>query len=349
MQIIWVIKQLLAMFIPRFDAKYRRRRSLPRRAFTILELLASMTLLILIAGLSIGIVNSLSQAWREQKARLSTFESARVAFETVVSRLSQGTLNTYWDYNDPGNPTRYVRQSELHFVMGRTVDLLGVPEGDTGDYPLDGIFFVAPLGFTQTSEIQPLIRLLNACGFFVHFSEDPAIPSFLNGRISQRYRYRLFQFLQPGENLAIFQNPNSNAWFSENLSSSTFPLAENVIGLVLRASYTAFDAEVVAFEYDSRDFGGNPLDPGPQFHQLPPSISLTMMVIDEDSARRLETIYGVDPPPLFPQSANFFRDVDNFDQSLLDWEEHLANFSPAINFRVFSADIPIRGAKWSSN
>ena len=94
------------------------------RAFTILELLVSMAVLMLLAVLSQQILGSTATAWKSHKARLGAFEGARAAFDSLTSRLSQATLNTYWDYDNPAQPQRYLRQSELHFITGKASSLL---------------------------------------------------------------------------------------------------------------------------------------------------------------------------------------------------------------------------------
>lgn len=299
-----------------------------------------------VALISYSIIGSISSAWKSHKARLSAFEGARVAFELLTSRLSQATLNTYWDYDDPARPTRYLRQSELHFVMGRGEDLL--PASLTGVVG-DAVFFVAPLGFTGDAQFRPLAKMLNACGFFVRFSDEGDRPTFLSGRIPERYRYRLFQFLQPGESLGVYANTVGADWFADTVADHAFPMVDNVIGLVLRATYPTASGERTDYGYDSRDDGNNPGNPPPNFHQLPPSIRVVMVVIDEDSARRLAAAYGSSAPPIMPVPASRFTDPSAFEGDLEAWEEQLKNFNPKVDYRVLTADIPLRGAKWSSN
>jgi len=328
----------------------RRARSL-RRGFTILEVLVSAVLLLIVSLISYSIISSISSAWRTHKARLSTFEGARVGFELLTNRLSQATLNTYWDYDDPANPTRYLRRSELHFNMGRGATLLPDLPGVTGD----AVFFLAPLGFTSTTGLQPLTKMLTACGFYIRFSSEVERPDFLDARIPVRFRYRLMQFLQPGENLAVYDlTPDNetnvaerNRWFTDHVADHSFPMIDNVIGLILRANYPVGNSEVSEYSFDSRN--GTRNAPTPSYHQLPPSISVTMVVIDEDSARRLAEEFGATAPPLQPPPSNNFTNADNYDADLQAWETLLREITPGINYRIFTADVPIRGAKWSSD
>lgn len=318
------------------------------RGFTLLELLASMAVLIVVAVLSYSILNSTMSAWKSHKARLNPFEGARTAFEILTSRLSQATLNTYWDYNDPANPTQYLRQSELHFIAGKASVLIpGVTNTS-----MDAVFFVAPLGFTDTPANDPLVKMLVACGFYVRFSDDSSRPAFLNGRVEERFRFRLYQFLEPGEQLAIYDGGagSSREWFRTGLDDWSFPMVDNVIGLIIRVKYPTPGGEGVAYEYDSRD--GSPSNPQPNYHQLPPVVAVTMVAIDEDSARRLAEKFGSEMPPILPAAGTFANPAE-YENDLRDWEMLLrgedSSGLPQITYRLLNAEIPIRGARWSSD
>lgn len=305
--------------------------------FSLLEVLVAGVVLVLVSVLSFSVIQGVSMAWKQQKERVGAFAKARVGFELLGERLAQATLNTYWDYDDPGSPTRYIRQSELHYLQGRASEL-GISGGVT-----DAVFFIAPLGFTQDSSMHPLFKMLTATGFFIRFSRDEARPTFLDGRFPPRWRYRLFQFLQPGEGLSVYADTASpNSWFQTTLADHSFPLAENVIGLVLRARYPTQSATVESYVFDSRAASLG----APQSHQLPPVVSVTMVVLSEESAGLLEDKFGDSAPPIAPPSTSF-QDPEFFARDLGDWEEMLSTMQPALNYRIFQADIPIRGARWS--
>ena len=296
-----------------------------------------MAVLVIVAGLGLSIMTATTSAWNVNKARMGAFAEARVAFETLTHRLSQATLNTYWDYDNRGTPTRYLRKSELHFIQGRAADLLpAVPNTST-----DAVFFVAPLGITDTTNYQPLVKMLSACGFYVRFDADSNRPAFLDGKIAKRYRFRLYQFLQPGERLGIYPPPQGNNWFQNDILNWSFPMADNVIGLILRVKYPVAGGSTVVSTYDSR-LNPNPNLPPATFNQLPPVISATLVVIDESSARRLEN--GANPPAILPDPPAFLL-PGQYDQDISDWETKLQNFVPKIAYRVLSADIHLR-SEW---
>ncbi len=313
-----------------------------RRGFTLLELLVAMALVAIVAGMTLSILSATTSAWKAHKARIAAFSEARVAFETLTLRLSQATLNTYWDYDNRGRPTRYLRHSELHFLLGRATDLLpGIPDTST-----DAVFFVAPLGVHEDPAYRPLIKMLTACGFWVQFGGEPGRPAFLKDKIPERFRYRLHQFIQPGERLQIYPVGPERDWFQSAILDWSFPIAENVIGLILRAKYPEDGGDVSTYSYDSRSFP-NPNAPPATLHQLPPSISATLVIIDEDSAKRLAEKYGNAPPPILP-GVGAFTDPDNYERDIQDWEALLRNFVPKIDYRILNANIALRGAKWSS-
>ena len=89
-----------------------------REGFTLVEVLVAMALLTLIALLLTSMTGATASTWRYTAARIEQFRSAETAYESITRRLSQATLNTYWDYDSPTAPTKYLRQSDLRFISG---------------------------------------------------------------------------------------------------------------------------------------------------------------------------------------------------------------------------------------
>jgi uncharacterized protein (TIGR02599 family) len=317
-----------------------------KNAFSLLEVLVVCTLLVVLFAICYSLINISTSAWVMHRTRLSAFERARIGFELVTNRLAQATLNTYWDYDNPVKPTHYVRKSELHFVMGKAEELLP----DVSGLVTQSVFFLSPLGFNTDPVNQPLRKTLSGCGFFIRFSEEPFLPATMLERNAQpRYRYRLFQFLQSGEDVDIYGYTPSGVsrdlskereWFTDHVTGASYPVADNIIGLILRANYTSTSSSGSTnhgdYEYDTRNFSQ-----AITYNQLPPSVSVTMIMIDEDSAIRLAAQYGASAPPIIPPPDD--------QHDLQKWENLLNNFTPKINYRIFTADVPIRGAKWSSD
>lgn len=316
-----------------------------RRAFTLIELLISFAVLAMISLVIFGIVNSTSSLWRQTKGKVETFRESRAAFETIVQRLSQATLNTYWGFEDPNDPGDYVRLSELHFIAGPAGDLLGTPASDT---PTSAVFFQAPLGYAKAP--SRLNNLLNEAGYFIQFGDDTdTVPLFLQSTHEPRFRYRLMEFLPATEDLQIY-NPalaGKNDWFQQSAAANppvaTRPIAENIIAFVVRPRLSTADAAVgqalsTNYTYDSRD------ENQPTWiNQLPPVLDILMVAIDETSAMRLAdgsqpTLDSIVDSEMFTTDGDFDADIERLRLALV--EEN-------INFRIFQTTIAPREAKWA--
>ena len=100
-------------------------------AFTLAELLVGMGILVVLFGFLLVSANQTTKLIGSTAGKVEQFREARNAFERVSTRISQATLNTYWDYDSPTAPTRYERRSELRFISGGVKEL-GIAEGGTG-------------------------------------------------------------------------------------------------------------------------------------------------------------------------------------------------------------------------
>lgn len=338
-----------------------------RRGFTLVELLLSMTVLSILMLVIVQVTSQTSNVWRNTTAKADQFREARDAFESITRNLSQATLNTYYDYfNAAGQrrtqanaatfiPAKYGRYSELKFQVGATSTLLG---SSADRQPGHAVFFQAPLGFSNENTNTALNSLLNTWGYFVDFRPDTDRPSFVPG--STRYRFRLVEYMQPTEQLKIFDDPAK--WLDDAKvanSPRTHVLASNIIALFilpkLPAKGPANDPTVdptgaklaPKYDYDSTTTGSAATN-GAEYNslnQLPPLVEVTMVAIDEASAMKLERQYG-NSPPNFGLSA-MFKDASptKREHDL----EALSGYLTAhgISFRVFSTEVSLRGAKWS--
>ena len=205
-----------------------------RAGFTLIELLLSTAV---IAGLMYFMISTIDQTqkvWVRTSEKVTEFQSARSAFESMTRRLSQATLNTYWRAHDT-DPTNAVaafkfrRQSELQFISGPTKRFFGASPEPTNlskpldsAYPTHAVFFQAPIGYTEelptTGTVKmPYYRnldsLLATCGYFIEFGVETDRPGFiatLTPKLPDRYRYRLMEMTIPSEKLTIFQRPDPN-------------------------------------------------------------------------------------------------------------------------------------------
>ena len=99
--------------------------------YSTIEMLVAGTVLALVLGIVMAVTGETQKLVSATAGKVEQFREARAAFDTVTRRLSQATLNTYWDYQynivskNYGEttrhikvPVRYERGSELRFRSG---------------------------------------------------------------------------------------------------------------------------------------------------------------------------------------------------------------------------------------
>lgn len=309
----------------------------PRRridAFTLLEVLAASAVLALVLVVLLSFVSQTSNLLRNTNARIEAFQGARRGFENLTRALEQATLNTYWDYDDPNNPRKYIRQSQLHFFVAAAGEggLPGTP--GTGQ----AVFFQTPANATAEAEYDGLTGLLNAVGFFVQYGSDADwLPAHV-GADQARSRYRLMEWMQETEALKVYEAAG-RAWIPADAVSRATPVAENVIALAIWPREEGAPSLLDAWSYDSRNDSR-----AVAINQLPPVLQVAMVAMDETTAARLggglESIVSGCLAGLFGSapSTGFAADIGTLEERLT---------AKGIPYRVFSSAIPMREAKWS--
>lgn len=317
------------------------------RAFSILELLVAITISATILLVVLSLTRTMVDAWRASRSKVQAFQDARLAFDRVNRTLGQATLNTYYDYFDsagrsptePGytTPARYGRQSELHFIAGKSLVTNQVTHAS---------FFQTPIGHASEANHQRLGSLLNSCGFYLTRDKDVLRPGFLTNIPSTSAnptRYRLMHFLQPAEQMGVYAK-TGKTWFTDALSSPATPveqIAENIVALVILPRRSSADAGAPLtqdFNYDSRSGKGTVPQPETQ-HQLPPAVEVIMVAVDEPSADRMERESIQLPGGLFEVPGELEANLDELVDFLESWR---------LTYRVFRTVIPLSNAKWSS-
>jgi uncharacterized protein (TIGR02599 family) len=199
------------------------------QAFTLVELLLSMTILSVLMLVVVNVIGIVQQQWTRSNSRVTAFREARMAFDVLARNLSQATLNTYWTaeldplgFDQAGDElfkaNKYIRKSELQFVCGQTAGLLTGAAGQVAQYPGHGVFFQAPLGVTrlgptvgtQTANTENMVNLLCGRGYFVAWGDDQGFrPPFLAGvrTVQPRFRYRLMEYSPTAESNQIYFDP----------------------------------------------------------------------------------------------------------------------------------------------
>ena len=340
----------MQIFSPQFNAA-RPLRS--RAGFSILEVLVASAVLALLLVAMLSMTDQVQKTYRSTLGKAEQFREARVAFESITRRLSQATLNTYWDYDSPTTPTRYLRQSELRFLSGQASAILPGAISST----THAVFFQAPFGFTANSTaFGGMESMVNTWGYFIEFGSDSGLrpPPVNTAGVPEKYRFRLYEMMEPSESLSLYKyTGNSTAsktytgrtWFTDALDKpnrSSRVLAENIVALIFRPLDPSNASLTTNYTYDTAGDGAIATQTASE-HQLPPYIEVTMVAIDEVSARRLEN--GAAPPDLgltglFQTASSYEADLETLRTNLTDRK---------INYRIFTANVSIQGAKWSRN
>lgn len=318
-----------------------------RSGFTVVELLVATTIFTVLMLVSIQVLGQVTTVWRRTSSSAEAFQSARLGFNLLTTWLGQATLRPYLEYDDASNPTRYYRKSDLQFVC---------LTAGAGSYPGTRntgttVFFQVPGGYTEQSANYALgAGGLNACGFYVEFGSDESwLPSFVSDR---KYRYRLMQLLVPVEKNTIYQNTGltSFSWFTDFIDPSQAakyyarPVAENVIALIVHPSDpgdgTQFSSSM---EYNSRQSAQSVPQPKTA-NQLPPVMNLTLVAIDEVSAKRLTTD-SAEPSAISTALSGKFTNPSVLTQDLDNLAAALT--AAKVNFRFFSTSVPMKESKWT--
>lgn len=301
-------------------------------AFTLIEMLVAIAILSMLMIVIASVMNHTSSTVHIVNSKLDAFQAARAGFDAMSQKLSQATLNTYWDYDSPTAPTRFTRRSDLHFLT-------------TGSNGSQSLFFQSPEAVSSTPAFDQTQGLLNACGFYVEFGSDKsAVANHWtrpNHVTAERSRYRLMQSVQPADDLAVF-NSTDGSW-TNGVTASAWPLADNVIALIVepREELTSANSIAPNYNYDSRN--GTPI----QKAQLPPIVQLTMVVIDEASASRLNPPGASGMPSVISNAlSGKFSDVSKYQDDLQRLETALT--TARIKYQVFTSTVMLRESKWSS-
>ncbi len=291
--------------------------------FTLVEVLVAAGIIVVLMVVLLGMTDQTQRLVKATSSKVEQFQDARVAFESMTRRLSQATLNSFWDYTygSTGTPNGYARKAELRFRSGPMKTLMGA---SSVQWPGHGVFFQAPMGMvSDTTKLGAMDHLMNSWGYFVEIGTDAnQYPGFLAASVTPRKRYRLMEFMEPAEKMSVykFQNDTDNKlWFSQSITGTAANrpvrvLAENVVALILLPRLSLADEKRLPagspalapnYNYSSTVTPAASTNPATantlgaallnSYNQLPPVVQVIMVAVDEPSARRLEDLFGSDP------------------------------------------------------
>jgi len=310
-------------------------------AFTILEVLVASAVFIMLLGLLMSTISQTSTVTRRAMEKVSAFQGARSAFELLTSKLSQATMNSYWDYDSPTTPTKYIRKSELHFIVGPAgQDSLPGTSG-TGQ----AVFFQAPGGVTGDATYSGMDNLLNAFGYYIDYKEESGLA--FQTTAATTYRYRLMRSVVNTEYLEVYTDNSTlgSAWISGNNSAV---VAENIVYMAIwprkaTSEDSAGNALTTTFAYNSRLNATSSPQPDTA-NQLPPTVQVTLVAIDETSAQRF-CISSTAPTQISSAFSGLFTtsSVSQFESDLETLAQQLT--ANGVNFRVFTTIVPMRESK----
>lgn len=317
-------------------------------ALTLVEVLVATTILLLLMTVLFSMLSVITRAWTQSSQRIDAFQGARVAFDRVTRMLSQATLNVYWDYDDPNDPKIYRRQSELAFAVlqAGTNGLKGDPDPGAGTG--HGVFFQVPIGATAktaTPDLRPLSQTLTSIGFSVRWVSDKQIrPAFIAG--PEKFRMRLMQYRSLSEDLKVYsqQGTDVRSWIDE---MEQVPLADNIVWMAIWPRLSPVQDPVgdkITEDYTYNSRKGADTTPQPiTAHQLPPTVQVTMIAIDERTAERFAP--NVLPAEIVNSYADTLANVRDYEQDIETISTKLND--ARINFRIFTTSVQLRESRWS--
>ena len=348
------------------------------RAFTILEMLVALVVLSVIVLISTQMIAGTSKLWINSNSMMSEGRSARVAFNSLTSRLSQATVAPYYGYTwtssgTTNTPNAYVRHSELRFLSGPSTNI----NTSAPSSPTDAVFFVAPLGIiSDTTDYGHLPSLLNICGYYIQWTNvDVDRPSILPST-GLPYHFQLMQFVQPSEQMSLYSQTANNyptynpvtttpAWQVTAMTNSPAgvrPIANNVIALLLLPAMSTTDTSGTlspGFIYNSETNWTSATAATTAANRTPPVMRVVMYTIDDISAKRLSTTYTNSTMPnlyvdtngntLFTDPAKLYPSTNSTNPDIGDLGRFEATLSAQkINFRRFEAAVQLPKQPWNT-
>ena len=290
------------------------------------------------------IISNSTDAWRRGRSKITRFQQARQAFETLQQRLASASLAPYWDYEydaaAPTIPTQYGLRSDFVFRSGKAEATISPPSN--GRLQGHAMIFTAPLGAHEDSAKVRFRSLINLWGCYVGFFETSTLlPRAEEFGLNGRAHFGLYEFCQPL--MPVSESDAPVAAPAVSISNPQF-VAENVILLVIRPLAASADSPpspysmAQDFRYDSAEHG----------HQLPASVRVIMVAIDKDSANWVTDADKFDQ--LIPENLfEFAASAEQIDTDLRRLESHLnQGLGKRLSYQIFDTTLQLSPSRWES-
>jgi prepilin-type N-terminal cleavage/methylation domain-containing protein len=237
-----------------------------RRAFTLLELLVSVTILALLVILLFSIVEGATRLWRSSENRVDSYREARAALNVIASDLRSALITTDTNFfrinavTYPGSGAPPNRSGSLFFITALPPDAQAPNRGGSRS------------GNDKKSEVPK--SELCAVGYFVAYEKT-------SPDASAERSFNLYRFFR-----------NSNDTFEEGIKEGqpfeevainepTDVLARNITSFKIDAYTYAQDAETG--EITVKPFAQSSDTPTPDF------LDITLTAINHETARALDS------------------------------------------------------------
>ncbi len=357
-----------------------------RNSFTLVEMLVALAVFVLLLVIIAAVTQGTALAVHRASGKLSTYAAARSGFDTMNEKLAQATVDTYLDYyatNASGVgylqtnasvfvPSMYGRASNLQFLVRQDSNPVAafntVGSSSATGYGQE-VYFQCPTAYSTNAAYQSTQGLLNACGYYVQYCNNASFrPSLIT---SSKWRYRLIQAIEPTDLFSVYQYAisDSTTWTANiantgagaTLAANAIPLADNVIAMIVWPRLPTGQDSVGTnlapnYIYDSQ------LNAAPVYNaaastatqsisadQLPPIIQVTMIVIDEASAARIDTQSATPPAAIENALKGKFINPVNYATDLASVESALSSPSNNIAYEVLNTSVVSRESKWSQS
>ncbi len=266
------------------------------------------------------------------------FQSARLAFDVITRNLSQATLNTCLDYDNPA----CAQHGIFEIPNWRAGSGRRVPAGCRAHSEPDRPFSSGSLGYaTNITQHGGLEGVLSACGYFVSFTDEFEHPPARGGLSAIRRAIASCRCWFPRKITISTRHPPAQPGFPR-IRMRLAPVADNIIALIVRTAGSGskpagyHDGLYLRYPAPCRRETLSRIAP----INCPPVVQVTMVAVDESAAARPQSAAAIAGAlsGKFDNTVSYQADLDDLGSKLT---------GAKIPYGIFSSAVPIRESKWT--